>query len=102
MTLNDCKDTLSYLVDNVSSTNNVIHSTINAHPNPFNEIIYVAHQDASYYKIIDIYGRIIDENNIQNNTINTIKLISGFYQLMIWNNKNELIGIQKMIKQQQQ
>ncbi len=70
---------------------NEFNSGVKAFPNPFKDFISLNISESYTYKITDVLGNVVEQNNSQNSNIGT-KLSSGIYMLEL------LIGNQKIYK----
>ncbi|MBC8046525.1 MAG: T9SS type A sorting domain-containing protein [Fimbriimonadaceae bacterium] len=75
-------------------------SYINVFPNPVqNKLTVEKNISNARYQIIDYSGRILQEELLQNNSVNTANLISGFYILKIQDIQSGKVYFSKFIKQ---
>ncbi len=92
-------DVVTFTVDSsLSITNTNLDSEIRIYPNPVNnKIILTSKEPVESYKIIDVTGKTIIQNNIESNLIDTSMLETGTYFLVLKSNKNT--SVKKIIKQ---
>jgi hypothetical protein len=85
-------NTTSYDCDKISTSEDESVQNISIYPNPTNDIIFIRGliDDTYHYIIRDLTGKIVLENNLNNNSININSLPPSLYAIQInFQNKNK-------------
>ncbi len=93
------------ICEEVLSTNDFEHASLNVYPNPVNSTLHIYSNSASFLiqsiKVFDIYGKLIyttDDITNENIAINTTSFSNGVYFLEATSNSGKKL-VQKFIKQ---
>lgn len=73
--------------------------SVKLYPNPTNDKVFVEMEDMFdvQYQLFDIYGRLLETNNLEGDYIGLGKYSPGMYLVKIWKD-NKLISTEKIIK----
>ena len=85
-------NTISYDCDKISTSEDESIQNISIYPNPTNDIIFIRglNDDTFHYIIRDLTGKKVQENNLNNNSININALPPSLYAIQInFQNKNK-------------
>ncbi len=98
---NGCSDTSDvYTITNANSIGNkeAIRAQVKVFPNPSNDIIYINSPVAVSFQLSTVEGRIILEQQ-KGNRFSVKTLANGVYFLKITDKDNQLIKVEKIVKQ---
>jgi len=69
-------------------------STLNLYPNPANRVLFLNYNNTklqnTHYQIVDIYGRLVKEDQLQSDIIDISTLIPGIYLFKFQSEKKYL------------